>query len=112
MRFVFESLDLVERVWHKFIYVPFMRMQLAKHGTHVNIGKNSRGTWKNVYTGNYVSIGANCLLLSTRAKVIIGDYVMFGPNVSVITVNHRIDVQAKECMRLRIRISVTVMIRM
>ena len=40
MRFVFESLDLVERVWHKFIYVPFMRIQLAKHGTHVNIGKN------------------------------------------------------------------------
>ena len=41
MRFVFESLDLVERVWHKFIYVPFMRIQLAKHGTHVNIGKDS-----------------------------------------------------------------------
>ena len=37
MRFVFESLALVERVWHKFIYVPIMRMQLAKHGTHVNI---------------------------------------------------------------------------
>lgn len=101
MRFVFESLDLVERVWHKFIYVPFMRMQLAKHGTHVNIGKNSRGTWKNVYTGNYVSIGANCLLLSTRAKVIIGDYVMFGPNVSVITGNHRIDVIGKRMYEIK-----------
>ena len=92
MRFVFESLDLVERVWHKFIYVPFMRMQLAKHGTHVNIGKNSRGTWKNVYTGNYVSIGA---------KVIIGDYVMFGPNVSVITGNHRIDVLGKRMYEVK-----------
>ena len=101
MRFVFESLDLVEIVWHKFIYVPFMRIQLAKHGTHVNIGKNSRGTWKNVYTGNYVSIGANCLLLSTRAKVIIGDYVMFGPNVSVITGNHRIDVIGKRMYEIK-----------
>lgn len=54
-----------------------------------------------MYTGNYVSIGANCLLLSTRAKVIIGDYVMFGPNVSVITGNHRIDVIGKRMYEIK-----------
>ena len=37
MRFVFESLDLVERVWHKFIYVPFMRMQLAKFISSIHV---------------------------------------------------------------------------
>ncbi|MBO5889767.1 MAG: hypothetical protein J6Q58_06490 [Clostridia bacterium] len=29
--------------------------------------------------------------MSTRAKVIVGDHVMMGPNVTVITGGHRID---------------------
>ena len=40
-------------------------------------------------------------MLSTRAKVIIGDYVMFGPNVSVITGNHRIDVIGKRMYEIK-----------
>ena len=40
-------------------------------------------------------------MLSTRAKVIIGDYVMFGPNVSVITGNHRIDVLGKRMYEVK-----------
>lgn len=101
MRFVFEVWDLIKKAWHKVVYVPIMRMQLGVHGTHVNIGKGARGTWKNVNVGNYVSIGVNCLLLSTRAKIIIGDYVMFGPNVSVITGNHRIDVVGKRMYEIK-----------
>lgn len=101
MRFVFELWNLVKRAWHKLVYAPVMRMQLGAHGTHVNVGKGAQGTWKNVYAGNYVSIGMNCLLLSTRARVIIGDYVMFGPNVSVITGNHRIDVIGKRMYEVK-----------
>lgn len=101
MRFVFEVWDLIKKAWHKLVYVPIMRMQLGTHGTHVNIGKGARGTWENVNVGNYVSIGVNCLLLSTRAKIIIGDYVMFGPNVSVITGNHRIDVVGKRMYEVK-----------
>lgn len=56
MRFVFEVWDLIKKAWHKVVYVPIMRMQLGVHGTHVNIGKGARGTWKNVNVGNYVSI--------------------------------------------------------
>ena len=70
-------------------------MQLGSHGKYVSIGIGARGTWENVYAGSYVAIGEKSLLLSTRAKIIIGDYVMFGPNVSVITGNHRTDVIGK-----------------
>ena len=51
MRFVFEVWDLIKKAWHKVVYVPIMRMQLGVHGTHVNIGKGARGTWKNVNVG-------------------------------------------------------------
>ena len=66
MRFVFRIWNLIKRAWHKLVYVPVMKMQLGSHGSHVNIGKGARGTWENVHTGSYVSIGVNCLLLSTR----------------------------------------------
>lgn len=101
MRFVFELWDLLKKAWHKLICLPVVRMQLGTHGIGVHIGKGVRGTWKNIYVGNYVSIGANSLLLSTRAKVYIGDYVMFGPNVSVITGNHRIDVIGKRMYEVK-----------
>lgn len=101
MRFVFKMINLVKRVWHKLVYVPIMNMQLGSHGNHVSIGVDSRGTWENVYVGNYVAIGARNLLLSTRAKIYIGDYVMFGPNVSIITGNHRIDVLGKRMYEIK-----------
>lgn len=101
MKFVFKIYYLLKKCWHRFIFVPIMRMQMGKHGSNVNIGKGSKGTWCNVYAGNFVSIGSNCLLLSTRAKINIGDYVMFGPNVSIITGNHRIDVIGKRMYEVK-----------
>lgn len=101
MRFVFELFNLPKKVWNKFVFAPVVRIQLGAHGGHVHIGKGSRGTWKNVYMGSFVSIGANSLLLTTQAKVNIGDYVMFGPNVSVITGNHRIDVIGKRMYEVK-----------
>lgn len=101
MKYVFQIWNLIKRAWHKLVYVPVMRMQLESHGSHVNIGKGARGTWENVSTGSYVSIGANNLLLSTRAKIKIGDYVMLGPNVSIITGNHRIDVLEKRMYEVK-----------
>lgn len=36
-------------------------------------------------------MGIDTLILSTRAKVYIGDDVMFGPRVTIVTGNHRTD---------------------
>ena len=50
------------------------------------------GGYKNLCVGNNVSIGVDCRFICTRAKVIIGDNVMFGPAVTVITGGHRTDI--------------------
>ena len=43
----------------------------------------------NLCIGDDVSIGLNNVFMCTRAKIIIGNHVMFGPGVTVITGNHR-----------------------
>lgn len=64
---------------------------LGSCGKKVTIGKKCDITWENVYAGNDVHIGSGCRFLSTRATIRIGDHVMFGPNVTIITGDHRID---------------------
>ncbi|MEG1175703.1 MAG: acyltransferase, partial [Ruthenibacterium sp.] len=47
--------------------------------------------WENVHVGNNVSFGIQALLMCTRAPIEIRDCVIFGPRVTLITGNHRID---------------------
>lgn len=46
----------------------------------------------NVFIGNDVIIGSDCRLSSTNSKIIIKDYVVFGPEVSIHGGNHRTDI--------------------
>ncbi len=71
---------------------PAKKALCAKCGKNVIICRKSRGSWENVYIGNYVSLNENTLLFCSRAKIYIGDYVMFGPNVTLITGGHRTDI--------------------
>lgn len=59
------------------------------------------GTWfdpRGTYTFNSISVGSNSnlglrpILVASRAKIRIGDNVMFGPEVTIRGGNHRIDI--------------------
>ena len=45
----------------------------------------------NIYIGEYSSLGDYGYYISARASISIGNYVMSGPQVMMITGNHRID---------------------
>ena len=45
-----------------------------------------------MYVGNNVSFSPFCVFYCTRANIIIGDNVMFGPHVTLITGGHRINI--------------------
>lgn len=45
---------------------------------------------QNIFVGDDVSF-CRTTIMSTRAKVVMGSHIMFGPNVSIITGDHRID---------------------
>lgn len=50
---------------------------------------------KNILIGDYFFANSNCIILD-EAKVIIGDEVVFGPNVGLYTVNHPLDAISRE----------------
>ena len=57
----------------------------------------SRGCYLagNLFLGEDIYIGQNCRFQSTKGKIFIGDHVMFGPDVSIHSGNHRIDILGK-----------------
>ena len=69
--------------------------KLAKKGRKVRIMKPQSMTYKNIFCGNDVYIGPGALFICTNAPIKIGSYVEFGPNVTIITGNHRTDVVGK-----------------
>lgn len=77
---------------YKFLMSPIIRASLGKCGKNVKIPKGSFSGIENIQIGNNVSLGAGFIFLSSRARIIIGDDVMFGPRVTVVTGDHRIDI--------------------
>lgn len=50
---------------------------------------------KNMFLGDDVNININATFLSTNAKIIIKDHVMFGPGVTIVTGDHGFDIKDK-----------------
>lgn len=63
------------------------RLMLASCGKNVNIEQGAQFSAK-VSLGDYSGIGINASISGTCT---IGSYVMMGPNVTIITRNHRFD---------------------
>lgn len=76
---------------YRFLMFPIIRASLGKCGKNVKIPKGSFSGIENIQVGNNVSLGAGFIFLSSRARIIIGDDVMFGPRVTVVTGDHRTD---------------------
>ena len=65
---------------------------LGKHGVNCHIEGGVNIAYRNIYLGDNVFIPSGATFLSSNAKILIGDNVMFGPNVTIVTGNHRFDV--------------------
>lgn len=92
LRVLFAIAQILSKGFHRACALPCIKACLAQVGRNVYIGRNSSGTWNRVYVGDNVSMGDGVRILSTRADVHIGNDVMFGPDVTIITGDHRMDV--------------------
>ncbi len=89
---IYRLFQKITSLFNKIIISPIKLGALGKHGKNCYLSKGVKLVGaNNVYFGNDVSIGENSLFMSTRAKVIVGDHVMTGPNVTIITGSHRTD---------------------
>ena len=81
---------------YKKLCSPLVKRAFASCGNDVTVAPKCEFVGiENIYLGSRVALGAGMNVLSTHAKVHIGDDVMFGPNVTIITGDHRIDIPGR-----------------
>ena len=88
------------------IYFPMVQKyvlkQVALHGVDITLGEGlSICGYKNIFLGDHIYIGPRATFLAAEAKIKIGNYVMFGPEVMIITGNHRTDVVGEYMYNVR-----------
>lgn len=72
------------------------RHSCKKCGKNITIGNGCKFKGiQNITFGNDVHFGDNNTILCTKAPIIIGDHFMSGPNVMLISGNHRLDILDK-----------------
>ena len=75
MGLAYKILDGVSRAYNKLILMPSLRRSLAACGKNVTLGRHSEiAGVGNIYMGHDVYLGPGTTLLTTRAKIRIGDY--------------------------------------
>ncbi|MBE6807672.1 MAG: CatB-related O-acetyltransferase [Ruminococcaceae bacterium] len=83
----------VRRGMRKYMVEPFIRRSFGSYGNPVRIPTGcSFSGCENIHVGHHVYFGASTRILTTKAKLTIGNYVMFGPDVTIVTGDHRTDV--------------------
>ncbi|MFD0047943.1 acyltransferase [Actinomycetes bacterium NPDC127524] len=95
-RLIYNAHQFIKKGYNKAFLVPGMKASLGHCGENVRIShSNDVKGQENLYFYNDIQIGPYALLWSTRAKIIIKDYVLIGPNITIITGDHRIDIVGK-----------------
>jgi acetyltransferase-like isoleucine patch superfamily enzyme len=78
---------LFRRIWRRGNML-LLRSAFQRHGKHFIFDPRDDFSYNNIETGDDVSIGGGSCFLATESKIIIGNKVMFGPNVTIIGGNH------------------------
>ena len=71
--------------------ISLYQLSQIPHGKNCSIIGGSSRFEGNITFGDGVTIGANSTILSTEANVTIGNKVLFGPHVFIISGNHQIN---------------------
>lgn len=99
--FCYSIFDLFFRGLYRFCIMPFKLMLFGACGKNVVIGNGSSFTYRNIYIGDNVYIGGNAMFMCTRANIILGNNIMFGPHVFIITGGHRMDIVGRYMTSIR-----------
>lgn len=98
---IYKCLNYIYRGFNKTFIIPGKKKSFWNCGINVRISYDLdvRGN-ENIYIGSNCQIGPHSLFWSTRAKIIIEDYVLMGPGITIITGDHRTDVVGKHIIEV------------
>ena len=91
-------LKILELSWS--IRSRIQKHQFAECGKNVRVGKFGDFIPSHIHCGSNVYIGPHASFIASVAHIYIGDYVMFGPNVTIRGGNHRTDLQGQYMMSM------------
>jgi acetyltransferase-like isoleucine patch superfamily enzyme len=63
-----------------------------KHGVDFRFDPNGLYSFENISVGNHVNLGYKTIILAAKSKVVIGNKVMFGPEVIIVGGGHNTSV--------------------
>lgn len=93
---VYRFCELIYKGFNKIFIVPGMKASFGACGKNVRIAYDCdvKGN-ENIFIGNNSQIGPHSLFWTTRARIVIGNNVLMGPNITIITGDHRYDIVGK-----------------
>lgn len=77
------------------------RNRFQKTGKNFSFDPLGIYSFRNISVGDNVSLGYRPLLIASRSRIVIGNYVMFGPQVTIRGGNHRIDLLGRYMISVR-----------
>lgn len=84
---------MIKKILKKIRFIFFYKHKFKKISSDASIGRKiTYANSKNVSIGKKSSIGDGCVLLSLLQEINIGNFVMLGPQVLIVTGNHRTDI--------------------
>jgi len=98
--FLWFFISLFEKVYW-FVKRKVQLQEFLHCGKNVFIGRYCHFTGFSISINNDVFIGEGCRFQSTGSKIVIGNHVMFGPNVSIHGGDHRKDLIGKYMKEIR-----------
>lgn len=98
---LYKLAELIYKGFNKVFVVPGIKKSFETCGYNVRVafGCDFKPA-SNISVGNNSQIGARSLFWTTRAKIKIGNYVLMGPGVTIITGDHRTDVIGKHIIEV------------
>ena len=93
---IYNLTQKLKRGLYRITYAKIIKSSFAKCGNNVTVPEFcSFSGIEHIFVGDDVSFGEYTKILTTRANVYVGNHIMFGPNVTIVTGNHRINIVGK-----------------
>lgn len=83
------------------IKANYQLSQFAEHGDKVSVGVDCDFIPSHIHCGHHVHIGPHASFMASIAHIRIGNYVTFGPSVTIRGGNHRTDVIGKHIYEVK-----------
>lgn len=90
IKFIWNLLHVFHRGWH-FLESCLLKKLVRSCGKNVVFAHDAKLYGYDISIGDNVIIGAGAVMMCAGAPITIGNNVMFGPCVTVITGDHRLD---------------------